>query len=74
MEIETTTVARQYRLMEWDDQIRDCQSRPNGMSVDEAFTFYDNSILPGTKIGGWNGFGGNGFYDNSILPGTKIIF
>lgn len=50
MEIETTTVARQYRLMEWADQIRDCQSRPNGMSVDEAFTFYDNSILPGTKI------------------------
>ena len=35
MEIETTTVARRYRLMEWADQIRDCQSRPNGMSVDE---------------------------------------
>ena len=35
MEIETATVARQYRLMEWADQIRDCQSRPNGMSVDE---------------------------------------
>ena len=29
MEIETATVARQYRLMEWADQIRDCQSRPN---------------------------------------------
>ena len=35
MEIETTIAARQYRLMEWADQIRDCQSRPNGMSVDE---------------------------------------
>ncbi len=35
MEIGTTTVARQYRLMEWVDQIRDCQLRPNGMSVDE---------------------------------------
>ena len=32
MEIGTTTVARQYRLMEWVDQIRDCQLRPNGMS------------------------------------------
>ena len=26
MEIETTTVARQYRLMEWADQIRDCHT------------------------------------------------
>ena len=26
MEIETATVARQYRLMEWADQIRECQS------------------------------------------------
>ena len=73
MEIETTTVARQYRLMEWADQIRDCQSRPNGMSVDEAFTFYDNSILPGTKI--FSAFHRTAirFYDNSILPGTKMV-
>ncbi len=43
MEIETTTVARQYRLMEWADQIRDCQSRPNGMSVDEWCHTHDIS-------------------------------
>ena len=43
MEIETTTVARQYRLMEWTDQIRDCQSRPNGMSVDEWCHTHDIS-------------------------------
>ena len=43
MEIETTTVARRYRLMEWADQIRDCQSRPNGMSVDEWCHTHDIS-------------------------------
>ena len=35
MEIGIAPVARQYRLMEWTDQIRGCQSRPNGMSVDK---------------------------------------
>ena len=43
MEIETATVARRYRLMEWADQIRDCQSRPNGMSVDEWCHTHDIS-------------------------------
>lgn len=43
MEIETTTVARRYRLMKWADQIRDCQSRPNGMSVDEWCHTHDIS-------------------------------
>ena len=33
MKTETSLVARQCRLMEWADQIRNCQSRPNGMSV-----------------------------------------
>ena len=34
--------------------------------------FYDNSILPGTKIKGQRVKKYEGFYDNSILPGTKI--
>lgn len=33
MKTETSLVARQCRLMEWAEQIRNCQSRPNGMSV-----------------------------------------
>lgn len=33
MSSETTIVAEQYRLQEWAAQIRDCQSRPAGMSV-----------------------------------------
>lgn len=33
MSSETTMVAEQYRLQEWATQIRDCQSRPAGMSV-----------------------------------------
>lgn len=33
MKTETSLVARQCRLMEWAEQIRSCQSRPNGMSV-----------------------------------------
>ena len=33
MSSETTMMAEQYRLREWADQIRDCQSRPSGMSV-----------------------------------------
>ena len=35
MKSETSVVARQYRLMEWADQIRDCQSRPSGVQVAE---------------------------------------
>ena len=33
MSSETTMAAEQYRLQEWATQIRDCQSRPAGMSV-----------------------------------------
>lgn len=33
MSSETIMMAEQYRLREWADQIRDCQSRPSGMSV-----------------------------------------
>ena len=35
MSSETTMVAEQCRLREWAVQIRDCQSRPAGMSVVE---------------------------------------
>ena len=35
MSSETTMVAEQCRLQEWAAQIRDCQSRPSGMSVVE---------------------------------------
>ena len=34
--------------------------------------FYDNSILPGTKILLGSDICPKMFYDNSILPGTKI--
>ena len=34
--------------------------------------FYDNSILPGTKISNETSAESSGFYDNSILPGTKM--
>lgn len=33
MSSETTMVAEQCRLQEWAAQIRECQSRPSGMSV-----------------------------------------
>ena len=33
MSSETSMVAAQYRLQEWAAQIRECQSRPSGMSV-----------------------------------------
>lgn len=33
MSSEATTAATQFRLQEWAAQIRDCQSRPDGMSV-----------------------------------------
>lgn len=33
MNSETTIVAANFRLQEWAAQIRECQSRPNGMSV-----------------------------------------
>ena len=34
--------------------------------------FYDNLILPGTKIPFYTFINCNKFYDNLILPGTKI--
>ena len=42
----------------------------NGMN---DFQFYDNSILPGTKISEAWTIPVKPFYDNSILSGTKII-
>lgn len=43
MEIKTAAAARRYRLMEWAEQIRDCQSRPYGMSVNEWCHAHDIS-------------------------------
>lgn len=45
MNSETTIVATQYRLQEWAAQIRDCQSRPEGMSVVDWCT--QNGITKG---------------------------
>ena len=33
MSSETTMITGQYRLQEWATQVRECQSRPAGMSV-----------------------------------------
>ena len=41
MRSETTMVAKQCRLREWAAQIRDCQSRPAGMSVVEWCACHD---------------------------------
>ncbi|MFA9466974.1 MAG: IS66 family insertion sequence element accessory protein TnpB [Velocimicrobium sp.] len=35
MNSTTSVVARQYRIQEWADQIRECQNRSAGMSVKE---------------------------------------
>ena len=35
MKYHTSLVAQQTRLSEWADQIRDCQTRPQGMKIDE---------------------------------------
>ena len=34
MKSQTSLVARQVRLNEWAEQVRDCQNRPQGMSID----------------------------------------
>ena len=34
MSSETTMITGQYRLQEWATQVRECQSRPAGMSVE----------------------------------------
>lgn len=35
MKSQTRLVAQQTRLREWAEQIRDCNNRPHGMTVDE---------------------------------------
>ena len=35
MNSTTSLVAKQYRLSQWAEQIRDCQNRPEGMAVTE---------------------------------------
>lgn len=35
MNSPTSKIAREYRLQQWTDQIRECQGRPAGMSVEQ---------------------------------------
>lgn len=35
MKSQTSLVAQQTRLSEWAEQIKECQSRPQGMKIDE---------------------------------------
>ena len=35
MKSQTSLVAQQTRLSEWAEQIKDCQNRPQGMTIDE---------------------------------------
>lgn len=41
MKSHTSLVAQQTRLSEWAEQIRDCQSRPQGMKIDEWCQLHD---------------------------------
>lgn len=44
MKSETSIVARQCRLMEWAEQIRDCKARPHGMSVADWCNMHDITV------------------------------
>lgn len=35
MKSQTSLVAQQTRLREWAEQIRECNNRPHGMTVDD---------------------------------------
>lgn len=41
MKSHTSLVAQQTRLSEWAELIRDCQSRPQGMKIDEWCRVHD---------------------------------
>ena len=41
----TTTVARQYRLQEWASQIRECQRRPQNLTVKDWCIQHQNILL-----------------------------
>ena len=41
MKSHTSLVAQQTRLNEWAELIRDCQSRPQGMKIDEWCQLHD---------------------------------
>lgn len=51
MKSHTSLVAQQTRLHEWADMIRDCQSRPQGMKIDEWCQLHC-TILPKRVITG----------------------
>ena len=41
MKFHTSLIAQQTRLNEWAELIRDCQSRPQGMKIDEWCQLHD---------------------------------
>lgn len=41
MKSTTSLVARQYRLQQWADQIRECHNRPAGMSIKEWCSLHE---------------------------------
>ena len=41
MKSHTSLIAQQTRLNEWAELIRDCQSRPQGMKIDEWCQLHD---------------------------------
>ena len=41
MKSHTSLIAQQTRLNEWAELIRDCQSRPQGMEIDEWCQLHD---------------------------------
>lgn len=50
MNSTTSLVAKQYRLNQWAEQIRDCQNRPEGMAVTEWCSLH-GITRPATIIG-----------------------
>lgn len=45
MSSETSMVAVGFRLQEWAAQIRECQSRPAGMSVASTISFKYSLVI-----------------------------
>ena len=41
MNSHTSLVAQQTRLSEWAEMIRNCQNRPQGMTIDEWCQLHD---------------------------------
>ena len=52
MKSHTSLIAQQTRLNEWAELIRDCQSRPQGMKIDEWCQLHDITKFCGLAIWG----------------------